>query len=162
MSTFEKAVKAGQNRKTFLHTVSLYCDTFPSLMRLDSMTSTEATLIPDVSNLLRDIDLLIPMIVPLADELTREQEKRRLLQHEFDLLLKRLWGPKSEKVAAAQMALFDVRQDTDELPAIEAPPTAPAATETAEPDEGSAKTCRKSPHGRRRCPDNLKHTVVIQ
>jgi hypothetical protein len=27
--------------------------------------------------------------------------------HEFDLLLKRLWGPKSEKVAAGQMALFD-------------------------------------------------------
>jgi hypothetical protein len=130
-------------------------------MRLDSMTSTEATPIPDVSNLPRDIGLLIPMIVQLADELTREREKRRLLQHEFDLLLKRLWGPKSEKVAAGQMALFDTVPDTGELAAIEAPPTAPTATETAKPDEGSAKTCRKSPHGRRRCPDNLKWTVVI-
>lgn len=130
-------------------------------MRLDSMTSTEATPIPDVSNLPRDIDLLIPMIVQLADELTREREKRRLLQHEFDLLLKRLWGPKSEKVAAGQMALFDTVQDTGELAAIAAPPTAPAATDTAKPDEGSAKTCRKSTHGRRRCPDNLKRTVVI-
>jgi hypothetical protein len=87
-------------------------------MRLDSMTSTEATPIPDVSNLPRDIDLLIPMIVQLADELTREREKRRLLQHEFDLLLKRLWGPKSEKVAAGQRALFDTVPDTGELAAI--------------------------------------------
>ena len=87
--------------------VSLVGETFPSLVRLDSMTSTEAPPIPDVSNLPRDIDLLIPMIVQVADELTRERETRRFLQHEFDLLLKRLWGPKSEKVAAGQMALFD-------------------------------------------------------
>jgi hypothetical protein len=49
------------------------------------------------------------------------------------------------------MALFLTVQDTGELAAFAAPPTAPTATETAKLDEAAAKTYRKSPHGPRRC-----------
>jgi hypothetical protein len=127
------------------------------------MTSTDTNPMPDIANLPDNVELLKQMVVQLATELQREQAAHRQLRQNFDLLLKRFWGPKSEKAAPGQLALFEKALAESDLANLALPLVAPppvAASEPAKPDTESPKSSCKSPHGRRRCPDHLSRTVV--
>jgi transposase len=100
----------------------------------------------------------MPLNVPLPDDLSACQRLLRELlatlkqrdlelegvRHRLDQLLRRLYGPRSERVDADQPTLFDAC-----LPPPEAPPVQPAEPETSTPP-------KKKGHGRKALPKNLK------
>jgi len=121
--------------------------------------STDASLTTDFHLLPDDPQLLKQLIAELMVELSKKDGRIEQLQHRMDLLLRRLYGAKSEK--------FDPRQAT----LFETPPAEPAAAETtlapatdnppaSEPETSRAASSRPG-HGRRKLPDTLKTVEVI-
>jgi hypothetical protein len=100
------------------------------------------------------VGLLKTMIVELLATLHQEQRDKKALQHRLDLLLRRLYGPGSERFAPTQLLLFaDLLSGQDPPPT----PTDRAATDT---EKKKKPSCR--PHGRRHLPDNLHGGRVAQ
>ena len=86
----------------------------------------------------------------IRELLTSNQEYRRSieqLEQRLDLVLKRLYGPRADKINPLQPLLFD--EPAPEVP----PPTAPTVVETP-------TTTRKG-HGRRGLPENLRRETQI-
>ena len=99
---------------------------------------TTAEQLPD------DTATLKRMVLELLTSLHQRDRDYEALRHRIDLLLRRLYGPRGERINPNQLLLFAemaASQDT----ATEPPPE-PAADRTK-------RRCR--PHGRRRLPDNL-------
>ncbi len=102
---------------------------------------------PDVT-LPDDPETLKGMIRELLVALHDKERKLEGVQHRLDQLLRRLYGPKSERFRPDQPGLFD------ELLGADSEPTPPAAAEP--PAAASATPRRKTGHGRRRLPADLE------
>jgi transposase len=115
-------------------------------MRLTSMTHAEpASVAPPIAakDLPDDPGVLKSMILELLESMQQRERDLAALQHRLDLLLRRLYGPRSERVDPNQPLLFpDAATDQDK-------PQPPAATVEEKPK----RKCR--PHGRRRLPEKL-------
>jgi transposase len=99
---------------------------------------TTAEQLPD------DVDTLKRMVLELLASLHERDRDNEGLRHRINLLLRRLYGPRGERINPNQLLLFaEMAPGQDTTPA----PTEPAAA--AKPK----RRCR--PHGRRRLPDNL-------
>ena len=114
-------------------------------MRLIGMPPTNP---PDVAHLTAeslpdDVATLQHLVLELLDSLRQQQRDYEAVRHRLDLLLRRLYGPRSERYDPHQLLLFA---------AATAPP-AGAALPSAPPPRSPRRRCR--PHGRRRLPANL-------
>jgi transposase len=101
------------------------------------LPTTTAEQLPD------DAGTLKRMVLELLASLHERQRDNEALQHRIDLLLRRLYGPRGERVDPNQPPLFPelaAGQDT---------------AASAEPAAKSPSQRRCKPHGRRRLPDNL-------
>jgi transposase len=99
---------------------------------------TTAEQLPD------DTATLKRMVLELLASLHQRDRDYEALRHRIDLLLRRLYGPRGERIDPRQLLLFaEMAAGQD---------TAPAPTEPAAADR-PRRRCR--PHGRRRLPDNL-------
>lgn len=98
------------------------------------------------------------MILELLATLHEERSDRQQLQHRLDLLLRRLYGPRTEHFNPNQPLLFD---DTAAAASTPAADGSPAPTE---PPPGTAATPsgprRARPHGRRPLPEDLPRRPV--
>jgi transposase len=121
-------------------------------MSMDAATlpplTVDPTLLPD------DPAVLKELIAQLMEVIAKHAGRVEHLEHQMTLLLRRLYGIKSEKVDPRQGILFDepAAEDastTDETPAAPAP-----RDESAEAGE-AASSSRRGAHGRRRLPDSL-------
>src|SRR3954453_9148978 len=63
--------------------------------------------LPTAEQLPDDLLLLKRMILELLSTLKREQHDKQELRDRLDLLLRRLYGPKSERCNPEQLLLFD-------------------------------------------------------
>ena len=94
-----------------------------------------------------DVATLKRMILELLISMQEQQRDREALQHRLQQLLRRLYGPRSERIDASQLLLFE-EPVAGQDPPVAAPTAAAEATKPK-------RRCR--PHGRRRLPDNLPH-----
>lgn len=103
-------------------------------------------------NLPQDVAVLHGMIRELLDTLRNERTRNDQLANRLDLLLKRLFGPRADRVNPNQLSLFD-----------EPPPVAdvPVSPPTTTPSTIVAATEKKPGHGRRKLPENLKRVTEI-
>lgn len=100
--------------------------------------STDAASLPD------DAALLKQLVAQLLDSNAQLERRDAQLEHQLDQLLRRVYGPRSERVDPHQLMLF-----ADDAATIEAP--------SPPVDEPPASTPRiaRAPHGRRQLPANL-------
>jgi transposase len=115
--------------------------TTPAEPPVASSTIDPKTL-PDDANVLKQV------IADLLRALRRERKHRQEVEQRLAALLKRLYGPRPERLNPAQGSLFTPA----DLPP--APPPAPPAAEEKPSRRGK---CR--PHGRRRPAKDLRHEV---
>jgi transposase len=103
-----------------------------------SLPPTTVEQLPD------DVATLKRMVLELLASLHERDRNIEGYRHRIDLLLRRLYGPRGERIDPNQLLLFaEMAAGQDTAPA----PTEPAA---------AAKPKRRGrPHGRRRLPDNL-------
>ena len=102
------------------------------------------TTLPPLEQLPNDPETLKRMILELLATLQQERRDKDELRHRLELLLRRLYGPRNERLDPNQPLLFD------EPAAV--PDPAPVCAST------SPRRCR--PHGRRPLPDNLPRRLV--
>lgn len=103
--------------------------------------------LPTAEQLPDDAETLKRMILELLATLHRAEHDKQQLRDRLDLLLRRLYGPRTERINPDQLLLFDE-------PAISADPTTtdPAAAAAA---EQAAQKRQAKPHGRQRLPKDL-------
>jgi transposase len=98
----------------------------------------------DAEHLPDDVATLQRMVLELLASLHERDRDIEGLRHRINLLLRRLYGPRGERIDPHQLLLFaGPAAGQDAAPVLPDPPTA------TEP----GRRCR--PHGRRRLPDNL-------
>jgi transposase len=124
----------------------------------DARPSTSDLIIsPPSAALPDDPAVLRQMIAELLELLRDTQREKEELQHRLDLLLRRLYGPRTERFDPNQGLLIP-----DVFGAAPQEPTdADAAPPVAEPDAPSAKVKKGRPHGRRALPKNLRRVVKV-
>jgi transposase len=107
--------------------------------------STEALSLPD------DVALLKQIILQQHEQLASWQRKYDQLEHRLDVLLRRMFGPRSERVDPNQLPLFEMPADvtTPSSP----PPEAPAT-------EASPARSKRRGHGRRQWPANIERRRI--
>src|SRR4051794_18222768 len=98
-----------------------------------------------------DLAILRQMVCELLDALRQARRENEQLQHRLDLLLRRLYGPRTER--------FDPNQPLLIPDAFE--PMAPAVSEPGnavppEPEPGAVPKKKPRPHGRRALPQHLR------
>ena len=103
--------------------------------------------IPEM-NLPTDVAVLHGMIRELLASHTASQKRIGHLEHQLDQLLKRLYGPRADKIHPDQGILFD-----------EPPPEPLAIVEQPGPSPGESKP--KPGHGRKALPANLRREIVL-
>lgn len=105
------------------------------------------------ASLPNDLAVCHGMIRELLASYGQLQQRHEQLEHRLDLLLKRLYGPRADRIHPDQPSLFD-ETGVPEPP----PPTSPAEPEV----ETKPIAPKKKGHGRKRIPDNLpRKTTVI-
>jgi transposase len=105
---------------------------------------------PPATALPSDPAILQQMILELLAALRESQHQNEQLQHRLDLLLRRLYGPRTERFDPNQKLLIP---DLFDPLVPEAPTTTEAPPADTNPDAAPAK--RSRPHGRRPLPKNL-------
>jgi transposase len=101
-------------------------------------------------NLPTDLTVCHGMIRELLSTGHRQERRIAHLEHQLDQLLKRLYGPRADRINPDQKLLFD------EPPAEPALPVPPPA------EEAAPTTTRGQGHGRKALPNNLhRETVVV-
>jgi len=115
-----------------------------------AVPSSPATSAMDPRVLPNDVNVLKQMIAELLRDLRRERHDRQAVEQRLDALLKRLYGPRPERVDPDQGQLF----------AADDPALSPAPPPPAPPDEPDEEEPRRRGqgrrHGRRRPPDHLR------
>src|ERR1051325_9809048 len=110
--------------------------------------------LPTLEQLPDDLDTLKRMIVELIVTLREERQDKEGLRHRVQLLLQRLYAPRSERFNPNQPLLF----------AEGLAPTTQTSTAAVEQDQDEpepAKSAkRRGGHGRRRLPENLPQRPV--
>jgi len=119
-------------------------------MSTDARPSTSppppATPALDPSALPDDPAVLKQMIVELLRALRQSRRDQEAVQQRLDALLRRLYGPRAEKIDPQQLLLFAA---ADAVPEPPAPP--------AEPPRPAQRGKTNQPHGRRRPARELRH-----
>jgi transposase len=111
-----------------------------------SATDPAVTLTPVTAEQLPDDTATLKrLVLELLVTLQERDRTHEALRHRLDQLLRRLYGPRSERVDPNQLLLFA---------AADAGP-APAAAVADEPAAATATPRRCRPHGRRRLPEHL-------
>jgi transposase len=122
-------------------------------MRTEAAISPPANL-PRLDNLPDDPALLKQMITELLLTLDAQRRDREQIQHRLDLLLRRIYGPRSERINPDQLLLF-----ADLLAAAE--PQKPVAAAIEEALEATPVIRKSRGHGRRELPANLPRIPVV-
>src|SRR4051812_12720781 len=117
---------------------------------------TPETLADPTANLPNDPVFPQQMIVELLAALRDTRRQNEELQHRLDLLLRRLYGPRTERFDPNQPLLIP---DAFEAVAHETSETGNAAPPDPEPRTAPAKKAR--PHGRRALPKNLRRVPRV-
>jgi transposase len=128
-------------------------------MSTDAASSPQTGLQVDPAMLPDDAALLKSLVAQLFAELQSRDGRISDLEHRMSLLLRKLYGSKSEKLDPRQTSLFDMLAT---VPAT-ADGASPAADSDDSPDETFATTHPTKPgrgHGRRRLPDQLQRREV--
>jgi transposase len=128
----------------FLSSSRLLLEPLVALVRIKPMSTTLATLdmpLPD------DPAVLQQMIRELLSQLQAARHNEEHLQHRLDQLLRRLYGPRSEKILGP--TLFDGAT----------PPPAPAPAAPEPPPAPSSPSTPRG-HGRRKLPEHLPRRRV--
>src|ERR1700722_17470423 len=120
---------------------------------LANPVSTFETPLPTLEQLPDDLLTLKGMVLELATTLRQERRDKDALQHRIDLLLRRLFGPRSERFRPDQPLLFGDAVDSNSDPAAAAGPQVPAAEEVA--SRSGKRRRRHRPHGRQQLPQDL-------
>jgi transposase len=116
------------------------------------MSRADLTAVPPpiaAEHLPDDLATLKDMILELLATLQERNRDNEALRHRLELLLRRLYGPRSERVDPNQRSLFPEDAPGQDKPA--AASTEPAAETTPR------RKCR--PHGRRRLPEHLPRVL---
>jgi transposase len=108
--------------------------------------STDAIALPD------SVELCHAMIAEMHEELVSLRRKYDQVEHRLDVLLRRMFGPRSERFDPNQLTLFERDADAGGAP----PPSAP---EPPPSESNSAKPKRRG-HGRRRLPENIQRRLI--
>jgi transposase len=111
---------------------------------MSAATTTSATTTGTVAHLPDDPVVLKRMLEELLDTLRRRDHELQHVQARLDQLLRRLYGPRSERLDPRQLLFFAERTAADAPP----PPASP-------PPDASAAKRRRHPHGRQRPPAHL-------
>ena len=120
-------------------------------MSEDARPATPETLADSTAALPTDPVILQQMIVELLAVLRETRRQNEDLQHRLDLLLRRLYGPRTERFDPNQPLLIP---DAFEAPVPEAAEIGNAVPPDPEPGTAPAKPSR--PHGRRALPKDLR------
>src|SRR3954453_7514039 len=131
------------------------------IMSTDAASSPPAALYVDPATLPNDAALLKSLVAQLFAELQSRDGRISDLEHRMSLLLRKLYGSKSEKLDPRQTSLFDLlTAATEDQTAVteQAPATATVDNPTDEMPTSSAK--QRPGHGRRRLPDQLQRREV--
>jgi transposase len=105
--------------------------------------------LPAPEQLPDDTHTLRHMVIELLTTLRRERLDKDELQHRVDLLLRRLYGPRTERFNPEQLLLFDDPPE-DQDPQTPTDPATPSSTASSSGSRGKGK-----PHGRRPLPKDL-------
>jgi transposase len=129
-------------------------------MSTDGCPTPEVSLPDATAPLPVDPAVLQQMIRELLDVLRQARHENEQLQHRLDLLLRRLYGPRTERFDPNQPLLIPDAFDTPEVPtasdASSSPVSAePALATTAEPRK------KQRGHGRKGLPANLPRVPVL-
>lgn len=116
--------------------------------------AVDPALLPD------DPAVLKELISQLMEVIRKHAGRVEHLEHQMTLLLRRLYGIRSEKVDPRQGILFDEPAAEDVPPAGE-PPAAPATPDEPADEGEAAPSPRRGAHGRRRLPDSLVRVEQI-
>src|SRR4051794_1521319 len=110
-----------------------------------------------------DAALLKSLVAQLFAELQSRDGRISDLEHRMSLLLRKLYGSKSEKLDPRQTSLFDLLAAATDDQSATANNAPPAAAGDNSPDETPATTSttkQRPGHGRRRLPDHLQRREV--
>jgi hypothetical protein len=123
--------------------------------------AVDPALLPD------DPAVLKQLVAQLCEEIREHAGRVEKLEHHVTLLLRRLYGARSEKVDPRQGVLFDEPPADDASPASDESTADLSANEPAHEDEsvGQAESAvrprRPGAHGRRKLPDSLMRVETI-
>ena len=106
----------------------------------------------DAASLPNDLSLCHEIILQMREQLDASQRKVDQLERRLDLLLRRIYGPRSERVDPNQLALF-------ESAAEETSPAAPTLP-VPEATESDCIQPKRRGHGRRRLPENVERRRI--
>ena len=128
-------------------------------MSADGCPTPEVSLPDATAPLPDDPAVLQQMIRELLDVLRQTRHENEQLQHRLDLLLRRLYGPRTERFDPNQPLLIPDAFDTPEVPTASDATSAPVS---AEPAPATAAEPRKKQrgHGRKGLPENLPRVPV--
>jgi len=133
------------------------------IMSTDATSSPRAALQVDPATLPDDAALLKSLVAQLFAELQSRDGRISDLEHRMSLLLRKLYGSKSEKLDPRQASLFDLLTAAAEgqsAVADDAPPAAADDNSTDETPAATSATKQRPGHGRRRLPDQLQRREV--
>jgi transposase len=109
--------------------------------------------LPNPNALPDDLGLCHQMIRELLESLTQERGKIAQIQHRLELLLQRVYGPRSERINPNQLLLF-----ANQLHAVD-PVTPPAPLIEPEPEPSIPGKNRS--HGRKELPADLPRIALV-
>jgi transposase len=119
---------------------------------------TSAPPLPDATAALPDDSVILQqMIRELLDVLRQTRHENEQLQHRLDLLLRRLYGPRTERFDPNQPLL--IPDAFDDPPAIASPEAPPAGDPGREGTAGTKEKQRG--HGRKGLPKDLPRVPVL-
>jgi transposase len=122
----------------------------------DALPATPEPLPDPAAALPSDAVILRQMVVELLAVLRDTRRQNEELQHRLDLLLRRLYGPRTERFDPNQPLLIP---DAFDAVAPETSESGNAAPTPPEPDKSPKKTPR--PHGRRALPKDLRRVPRV-
>src|SRR6266567_1049968 len=130
-------------------------------MSTDAASSPPAALQVDPATLPDDAALLKSLVAQLFAELQSRDGRISDLEHRMSLLLRKLYGSKSEKLDPRQTSLFDLLTAVPEGQTAVVDDTPSVAAGDNSPDEKPTSAVKQRPgHGRRRLPDQLQRREV--
>ena len=114
-------------------------------MSTDGLPQPDPALLPD------DPRVLKQLVMQLLDELQKANARLERQEHHMHLLLKRLYGSTSEKLAPGQGVLFDAQAGVQEA----------AVSPSAPPLASRPASKNRDKHGRGRIPDQIERKEEI-
>ena len=133
-------------------------------MSMDATSSPPAALQVDPTTLPDDAAVLKSLVAQLFAELQSRDGRISDLEHRMSLLLRKLYGDKSEKLDPRQTSLFDLlAAAAEDQAAVTEQASATAAGDNSPDETPAATSTTKQPpgHGRRRLPDQLQRREVL-